>query len=248
MIEYEEMDFEGYKASIKEELEFEELLLQRIDKDSFIKNKEFVKNRIKKRMTTINDELNQQPPEEAEVVEDIKKEENNEQPPKSVTTLKKSTLSSYSQNLKQSDIQEVENVKVEEIKLKPEVIKPKIKNQKLYDETKAKLEDYKLAVDYFMNIESMKQAEDAREKAQILNKAIEEMEAGKAVDELNLPIAITPDYICNMSKQERLNNFSVIIKDFSAKKNEENQRLEKAINGFKTIDKKSFLKRVIFII
>ena len=48
----------------KKELEYEELLIKRIDEDKFITNKKFVKNRINKRIEIINTELNQQIVEE----------------------------------------------------------------------------------------------------------------------------------------------------------------------------------------
>lgn len=217
LIEYEQMDLEGYKQSVKGELEYEELLIKRIDEDQNIKNKEFVKNRILTRIKIINDELNQQI-ENGEI-------DNHEV---NVEANKEST--------NQTEVKIQENVPT----------KLNIKDAKLHQETKLKYEEYKQAVEYFLQIESMKQADDAREKARILNEALIKLEAGKSVDEFSLPIGITPDYICNMSKQERLNNFSVIIKDFSAKKNELNQKLEKAINGFKGIDKKIFVKNVNF--
>jgi hypothetical protein len=237
LIEYEQMDLEGYKQSIQGELEYEELLYKRIDEDQNIKNKVFVKNRIQTRINIIKDELNQQ-------VENVEDGEANAQVP--IENVEVSTnqvsVEKVDESKSQEKIIDSKNTQIKEEKI--EIKKLEIKDKKLYQETKLKAEEYKQAVEYFLQIESMKQADDAREKARILNDAIIKMEEGKTVDEFSLPISITPDYICNMSKQERLNNFSVIIKDFSAKKNELNQKLEKAINGFKGIDKKIFVKNV----
>ena len=43
------------KKSIEDELEYEELLLKRVDSDQLIHNKEFVKNRIGKRIEIIKE-------------------------------------------------------------------------------------------------------------------------------------------------------------------------------------------------
>jgi hypothetical protein len=242
LIEYEQMNLEEYKKSIQVELEYEELLLKRVDEDPYIKNKEFVKNRIQTRINIIKEELNQQienePENQALDEEAIIKEKNYNEVCKNENVIKEPSKES-----KEIKIEEkiIEKKPSKEIKVK---IEDKIKDKRLYEDTKIKADEYKQAVDYFLQIESMKQADDAREKAKVLNQALFQMEEGKSVDEFSLPISVTPDYICNMSKQERLNNFSIIIKDFSAKKNELNEKLEKAINGFKGIDKKFFVKHV----
>jgi hypothetical protein len=236
LIEYEQMDLEGYKQSIQGELEYEELLYKRIDEDQNINNKVFVKNRIQTRINIIKDELNQQ----VENVEDA--EANAQVPIEKEASTNQVSVDKVDESKSQEKIIDSKTTQIKEEKI--EIKKLEIKDKKLYQETKLKAEEYKQAVEYFLQIESMKQADDAREKARILNDAIIKMEEGKSVDEFSLPISITPDYICNMSKQERLNNFSVVIKDFSAKKNELNQKLEKAIIGFKGIDKKIFVKNV----
>ena len=80
LIEYEQMDIEEYKKSIQMELEYEELLLKRVDEDNYIKNKEFVKNRIQTRINIIKEELSQQIENELEnqdLNEEVKIKEKN---------------------------------------------------------------------------------------------------------------------------------------------------------------------------
>jgi len=235
MIEYEEMNLIQYKESIKKQLEFENLLLKRIDDDKFIKNKIFVKNRINKRISLINEELAQEIPEEEEPEERIDND--------------KIKIKINKEEIKDNKItEEIEKENVKEEFKEHKNKTPIIYDFRLYESTKIKLEEYKKAVNYFNEIESLNQAEDAKAKIKILQKGIEQMENENVnnfkITEMDLPLDINPDYICNMSKQERLNNFSLIIKDFSSKKNETNKKLEKVIAGFKTMDKKTFTKNV----
>jgi hypothetical protein len=73
------------------------------------------------------------------------------------------------------------------------------------------------------------------------------MENGEEVDELNLPIDVSPDYICGCSKQDRLNKYSNIIKEYSNKKNELSQKIEKAKQTIQsTNNKREIEKNVIF--
>ncbi len=200
-------------------MKYEEILLKQLDQDKLIKNKDLVKTRINKRIEIIKKELTLE----------IKDEEQN--------------ISSNSEiNPK---LEPKVEIKQDQLNTQDNILK-KVNpaSEKLYKEIGEKLEDYKAAITYFMKIESMKQADDAREKAKILNQALEKLEKGEKVDEFSLPIAVTAEYICNMSKQDRLNNFSIIIKDYSARKNELNQKMQKALEGFKTLDKKTFIKNV----
>lgn len=236
------MDLDEYKNSISKQLEFEKFLISKIETEDKIKNKNFLKKRIEKRIEIIENELNQEIQDEPEDnTQQDKREEKDESP------------SIIQQNTEGKDKKEVETNKTikglktlktireshivfDENKVSEVAEEKKIKNQTLYDEITIRKDEYRKAVEYFINIESLKQAEDARSKVSILSKALDSMEYGKIVNEIDLPITITPDYICNTTKQERLNNFSVIIKDFSKKKNDINAQVKKAIDGYNKLE------------
>lgn len=70
------------------------------------------------------------------------------------------------------------------------------------------------------------------------------MEKGLEINELELPLEITSEYICGCTKQERQNKFMEILKDFTLRKNEVQQKQDKMINGLKTGNKRDFEKHV----
>jgi len=222
------MTIEMYKKTIQAELNWEEQLINLTEKDNKTSADELkiVKDRIQKRIETINTELSQEiqeEPEEEPVVEpvvEVKQEEKVE--PK----------------VSKENIINTETEKV--VEKKP----IEIKNKKLYEDIKAKLYDYKDAAEYFQKIGSAKQQEDAFNKAREIQQAVKLFDEGKEdkVDEFSLPIGITPDYICGTTKQERLNDFSKIIKEFSGRKNELNDALKERAEKFSKMDKRDFAK------
>lgn len=71
------------------------------------------------------------------------------------------------------------------------------------------------------------------------------MEEGEDVNELKLPIQITPDYICGCNQQERIANFNKVIKEYSDQKNEVNKEMTHYSEKMQsTLSKKDFIKRV----
>jgi hypothetical protein len=222
------MTLEMYKKTIQAELNWEEQLINLIEKDNKTSPDELkiVKDRIQKRIETINSELAQEiqeEPEDEPVVEpvvEVKQEEKVE--PK----------------VSKENIINTETEKV--VEKKP----IEIKNKKLYEEIKAKLKDYKDAADYFQKIGSAKQQEDAFNKAREIQQAVKLFDEGREdkVDEFSLAIGITPDYICGSTKQERLNDFSKIIKEFSGRKNELNDALKERAEKYSKLDKRDFAK------
>jgi hypothetical protein len=239
MITFGAMNLDEYKKSISNELKWEDELIIFAQKDQKISREEMdvIVSRINKRKELINAELNQEVNEDeqvesAETNEEIKPVENEKE---KITTKEEDNNKPYSQNI--SIISEKSAAPVE--------IKPKeIQNKKLYEEIKSRLNDYKDAALYFRKIGSTKQEEDAISKAKELITAVKLFENfdENSVDEFSLPIGVTPDYICGESKQERLNHFSEIIKEFSKRKNELNDALQQRADKLKTIDKKEFMK------
>lgn len=237
IISFGAMDLNEYKTSITNQLKWDEELIKFAEKDQKItsKEKEKVIERIKKRIEIIQSELSQEVQEEEE---EQNEEENIEQDIESKPAGKEdSTANSTAKISTENEIKAESAIPLEK---KP----PEIKNKKLYEDIKVKLNDYKEAAEYFRKIGSAKQEEDAYSKAKEFQAAIKLIENGKEdqVDEFALPIGITPDYICGYSKQERLNKFSEIIKEFSRRKNELNEALIQRTEKLKTIDKKEFMK------
>jgi len=68
------------------------------------------------------------------------------------------------------------------------------------------------------------------------------MKKGEKINELDLPYDITPEYICDCTRKERVNNFMVILKDYSARKKEASQKFELMKEKFKTLNKREFQK------
>ena len=228
------MSIEMYKKTIQSELNWEEQLLVLTEKDSNTSQDELkiVRERINKRIETIKAELTQEIEEEPEEEQD---NINSIEPNASEDLAGKVTIVVVKTN---EAVISTETVKP--IENKPIVIS----NTKLYEEIKAKLQDYKEAAEYFRKIGSAKQEEDAFNKAREIQQAVRLFDEGKEnkVDEFSLPIGITPDYICGSSKQERLNNFSNIIKEFSKRKNELNDALKERAEKFSKLDKRDFAK------
>lgn len=228
------MSIEMYKKTIESELNWEEQLLLLTDKDSKTSENELkiVRERINKRIEMIKAELTQEIEEEPEE-EHINTDSNKP---------------NITENIVEKE--KVIEVKTYEAVINTEVVKPienkpiVINNTKLYQEIKAKLQDYKEAAEYFRKIGSAKQEEDAFNKAREIQQAVRLFDEGKEnkVDEFSLPIGITPDYICGSTKQERFNNFSNIIKEFSKRKNELNDALKERAEKFSKLDKRDFAK------
>ncbi len=232
MIEFGALDLDEYKATITVQLKWDQELIKFAEKDSKITQPErdVILTRINKRIEIINSELAQEMPDEEEELD----EENNEN---------KETTSNENKETTSNENKETSN----EIKTDPEPIiqKPhEIKNKKLYSEIQTKLTDYKDAAEYFHKIGSAEQEEDAYSRAKEISQAVKLFEEGKEneVDEFSLPIGITPDYICGYTKQERLNKFSEIIKEFSRRKNELNEALVQRTEKLRQIDKREFAK------
>ena len=146
-------------------------------------------------------------------------------------------------------VKEKEIVKSVITKEEPEPIRKnepenKIKDMKLYERLKARAEEYKRANDYFIHIQNQKQADDSRSKTITIIKALKEMEQGKEIDEFDLPNDITADYICDMTTQQRLENFKTIGKELTNKKKDIKEELENKIEQIKLLSKKEQEKKV----
>lgn len=81
-------------------------------------------------------------------------------------------------------------------------------------------------------------AEDAREKGRVLKEALDQLDKSdqqQEIDELSLPLPVSADYICGKSKQERLTEFTRIIKDLMDQRLDLKNNLKQALEGFKDV-------------
>lgn len=224
------MDIDKYKQTIRMELEWEDKFVDFAKKDTSLAPEilEVILKRVSRRKEIINEELTQQVEQEEEQMDveeqsEIHVEEEKED--------------------KSSKVESPTEVAKEKSK-EPAISKPI--NENLLKTVKERLEHYKEAIKYFNKIGSGTQQQDAFEKAKELSKAVKLIEEGKEneVEEFSLPIDITPEYICGYSKQERLNKYSEIIKEFSKRKNELIDNLNKIKEKFKSLDKRELVKMV----
>lgn len=245
------MDLETYKKLIESQLKYEDQILSLTSQDKVITPEMLtvIIQRINKRKELITAELTQEVEEEEPVEETENKEEVTEEKKVNKEEVKEVTEENKEIKEENDDKQNTGDVKMNNVESKTsdtKVSEPKPVeiNKPLYDSLKSRFMEYKEAMDYFRKIGSAKQEEDAISKAKLIARAVKDVEEGKEVDEFSLPINVTPDFICGYSKQERLNHFSNIIKEFSARKNDLNAQLQTRMDKLKTLDKKDFMKIV----
>lgn len=256
-VQNEILSMEIYRKYIENELVYEKSLLSKLDIDQHIKNKNFVKKRIEKRILLIEGELNEEIHEAEEVEEDLKEipQIENKIEEFQVVNTKNIKIEDIDQSkddsiiVKHVEEKKPEALKISEIESKPiihtqEQAVINIKDKKLYHRLKARAEEYKRANDYFIHIQNQKQADDSRAKTITIIKALKEIELGRDVDELSLPNDLTADYICDMSTQQRLENFKIIGKELTNKKKDIKDELESKIEQIKLLNKKEQEKKV----
>ena len=88
--------------------------------------------------------------------------------------------------------------------------------------------------------------DEAKSKVLQFRKAISDLEKGIEVDEDSLPQKLTPDFICGCSQKERITEFLKLIKYFIERKKGYQIKLNEYVTKSKQMDKKEFLKNVIF--
>lgn len=242
MIIGEILTLDGYKANISVELNYEKKLLELLKDDKNVKpnEKKIIENRINKRIQKINEELQQQIPQE----EEENPEEEKESDPNETDTIEKNKEENV---VKKDDIKEddkidlnhnSDNISVQERKV------VEIKDMFLYETLKKRFTEYKLAIEYFEKNGLNEQEKDAMSKAREIQKAIIKLEDGKEIDDMNIPESINPEYIYGCSKQERLENFTKLIKEYNNIKNEISAQQNKVLERFNQLQKKDQLKIV----
>jgi hypothetical protein len=239
MIIEEVLTLDGYKANISVESNYEKKLLELIKEDKNIKpnEKKIIEDRINKRIQKIDEELEQQVPEEEEEnhAEEKKENENEAKIENQKTEENKDITEEEKINLNHNS----DNVSVQARKV------VEIKDMFLYETLKKRMTEYKLAIEYFEKNGLHYQEKDAISKAREIQKAIIKLEDEKEIDDANIPESINPEYICGCSKQERLEKFTKLIKEYNNIKNEISAQQNKVLERFNQLQKKDQLKIVL---
>lgn len=143
------------------QLDFEKILLSKVDEDSHIQNKTFVKNRIEARIAIINLEMVEEIVEDEEPMEEQSSElkdevnapektdkfrETNKTFKKSgsiIQSMRRSVLASPDKPNRESEIEKEEEI----VEVKPKVVE--IKDKELFNKLKARAEEYKRLLSTF---------------------------------------------------------------------------------------------------
>ena len=221
------LDLAGYKRKIQEQYKYETKLLQFVEKDKNItqKQKSIIISRLNKRKKLIEEELAQNPEEEEGGGEEEPKEEETPQ----------------SQQAK-------------EVKPKPELMTqkslsplfdvPKDKEQeeikRLTDVVTERLTEYRNALDYFKTNEFPEQAKVAIAKAKQICIELKKIQDGKwkEVNEFKLPDPVTPEFIYGCKKDERDKKFAKVVLGVTKQKDSIQEDMNKLMEYMKTVPKK----------
>lgn len=228
------LTIEAYKAKITTQLTLEKQLLENMMKDNNLNQaeKKIIEQRISKRIDIINNELQQEVPEaeEEDGNENPKEEENKklnevkENVMKSIAVEENKPLENNEKNtLKNNSLNN--NSKKDFGEALEKNASVKLAEDPLLNKIKELENEYKSALDYFTKNGLTEQEDDAMKKYREIQKAKQLLENGKKIIQDSLPKNVDSDYICGMSKKERFDNFTNIIKEYNQiKKNLINDR------------------------
>ena len=221
------LDFEGYKLKIKKEYQYESKLLVFVEKDTTLNEiqKKILKERVNKRKAIIEEELKKNPEAEAEneEIEEAKpKEKVEEKKPKVALELKQSLSPLY-------DVPKEKEA--DEIKRLTKVVTDR-------------LNEYRAALDYFKANELSEQQKPAIDSAKKICIELKKIQDGKwkEVNEFKLPDPVTPEFIYGHSKDERMNRFKKIIKEYQEQKKGVQNDINNRVEAFKKLTKAQFKK------
>ena len=231
LVEDGKMTIDQYKVTVKNQLNYEMSIVKFLEND-FLKDEknskllskqayEFSCERLKQRIKILEEELT----EEIEQEDDENNTIQNDEP----STVEKKN--------------EIKEIKIESTveKTEPQKIEIKI-NEKLQKIVKNKLFDYKNAYYYFINNNLSLRAEEAAKKLSYLFSENKKIENGEDINEFELPIDITPDFICGYSSDERFIKYRDLIKEISNKKTSLSDSLNELISKFNNYSKKEIEK------
>ena len=231
---------------------------------------EELKNRIKDRIEVLKQELDelaqQENDEEEPAVEDTTSneqivKEKNDDISKSVEPVKeekKDDANKINEEDKKDNKEELkeeekksiikEEKKIDTSKVKPKEVEPvnrivdSSKNEETIKKLTERLNEYRDAIDYFVRIDKLDSIEECKNRARQLDQAIKALSRGEEIDEFSLPLNVTPDFICGMTRQERAKKFTEIVKYYLLREKEQKRLLSVQKNKY-TQMKPSVIKK-----
>jgi hypothetical protein len=257
------LSLEAYKAKIATELTTEKKLLENMMNDANLSQaeKKIIEQRISKRIEIIKQELTQEVPEGEEEGEGLGEAELDEaqlqikQNEIKLNEVKENVIKKINEE-ESKPLEENEKKKEEEDKNKEKIqsaqaleknASVKLAEDPLLNKIKELENEYKFALEYFKKNELSEQEADAIQKYREIQKAKNLCESGKKINEDNLPKNVDCDFICGMTKKERFDNFTNIIKEYNQfKKSLINER-NKMAERFSQLPKNE-LKKIVFIL
>jgi len=231
----ENLTLEGYKENCKSQLNYENKLLEFLNNDKKVTEKEnnIIKDRINKRIEILKSEIEQEVPEEDE---DANEEEENENENKE----KENENTNEEEKEKDSNTSTNNDITDKNLQAKNSNKKiVEIKDKFLYETLNKRLNEYQLAIEYFDKHSLTSQSNDAFGKIREIKKVLHLLESGEEdIDQKEIPESITPDYISGCTKQERFEKFSKLIKEYSNMKNELVNKRNKILERFNLMEKR----------
>ena len=220
-VEEGKMDFEAYKKTIEDELNYEQTLLNvyfQKDQMSTPAQKEIIKKRINDRILIIYKEINNEVEDEEEEQEKEKEEEEKKEENK--TEANNSTNANEASNTAQTNEDKT----------------------KLYVDLL--LQQYLSAKNYFKDNELKEQEKDCVDKCKIIIMAKKKLQAGNAKEvNLNeLPKSIKPEYIYGYSTEERTSKFKEILAEYIKQKDEIDNKKKSYMEKLQKLNKRDFAK------
>lgn len=234
MIIEEVLTLAGYKERISNELIYEKQLIENARKDKNLTPEDLkvIEQRINKRIEVINGELAQEVPQE--------ENENEVQPQEAAQSDKKDLIEKKQSSLKNQSIAKMNDFG-NALEANATI---RLADDPLLNKLKELENEYKAAMAYFQKNGLSEQENDALGKLREIQKILKLFESGKKIDQASLPKSVDPDYICGMSKKERFDNFTNIIKEYNQiKKSLVNDR-NKILERFNQLAKKEQVKIV----
>ena len=226
-VESGKMDYEAYKKTITDELNYEQKLLNVYlakDQTSSQVQKEMISKRINDRIIIINKEINNEIEDEEEEQEEKKEEPHKKEETKqgndSTTNANTNTNASTSTNQSQSN--------EERTRLYVDLL----------------LQQYLSAKDYFKTNDLKEQEKDCIEKCKQIILAKKKIQGGNIKDvNLNeLPKSIKPEYIYGYSSDDRVSKFKEILSELIKQKGEIEQKKKSYMEKLQKLNKRDFAK------
>lgn len=245
---------------MKAELGKDKKLLDRLDElnsklSTELKND--IKNRILERIRLMEEELKgieeAKKQEEEEEKEDVKEESKNEEkvePKKDEEEKEKIDIIQKEEPKKEIKKEEkVPEIKQEEKKEKPNeltasTLLEKEKQKETIKRLNERLDEYRDAMDYFAKIDQVDKIEQTRERARKIDAAIKALKRGEEIDEFSLPIKITPEFICSMTREEKLVKYKEIVKYYLLREKDQKHQLSVKKHYFQSLKKSEVQKKL----